>query len=185
MKSTGALHSSASNEHYTPVEYIEAARHVMGGIDLDPASTQSVNELRIKATNFHSKEENGLVREWHGRVWLNPPGGRIGNRSSAAVWWDKLVDEYLSGRVTQALFLGFSIEILATTQGAVLWPGEVPFCCPRRRIEFLQSDGDGGFSRGESPTHSNIIAFLPPLEGGKESLARFEEHFGPFGKVRT
>lgn len=180
-------HSALTPEHYTPLAFIDAARIVMGGFDLDPATTASVNERRIKAHAFFTKEDDGLSRAWRGRVWLNPPGGRVKNKSSAAIWWAKLAEEYFSGRVTEALFLGFSIEILATAQDARIWPGEMPFCIPRRRIEFDQ-EKDGEFAPGESPTHSNVIVYLPPVTLGPERLGgvrRFEGEFSRFGRVRA
>jgi hypothetical protein len=179
---TLAQHSAATPEHYTPPAIIEAARAVMGGIDLDPATTKSVNDSTVKATAFFTKEDEGRARAWRGRVWLNPPGGRVGNRSSAAVWWKKLVDEYNSGRVEQAIFLGFSIEILATAQDADAWPGALPFCVPRRRIEFLREDG----TPGDAPTHSNVIVYLPPNTVDLfASVERFAREFSKFGAVRT
>lgn len=178
------FHSSASAEHYTPIEFIEAARETMGGIDLDPASTRRVNELRIKAKAFFGTDYDGLAHEWHGSVWLNPPGGRVGNKSSAAVWWGKLADEYTLGRVTQAIFMGFSIELLATSQAAPIWPGDVPFCIPRRRIELLRETTPGVFEPGESPTHSNIIVYLPPRKGWENAAHGFGMHFRSFGKCR-
>ncbi len=178
-----AQHSAASVEHYTPVEIIEAARATMGGIDLDPASTLSVNAARVRAGAIFTRADDGLSKEWRGRVWLNPPGGRIGNRSSAAMWWRKLCQEWWLGRVPQAVFLGFSVEILATTQGPEeMWIGNAPFCIPRKRISFLQESSPGVFEPGESPTHSNIIAYLPSKD---EDVARFEAAFSTFGMVRT
>jgi len=64
--------NSGENEWYTPPEYIESARQVMGSIDMDPASSDIANES-VNATNYFTKDDDGLNKEWEGNVWLNPP----------------------------------------------------------------------------------------------------------------
>ena len=64
--------SDDSYEWYTPREYIHAARIVMGSIDLDPASCADANQT-VEASEYYTKEDDGLAREWWGNVWLNPP----------------------------------------------------------------------------------------------------------------
>ena len=59
-------------ERYTPAQYIEAARRVLGEIDLDPASCE-VAQRTVKAVEYFTAKDDGLEQEWHGRVWLNPP----------------------------------------------------------------------------------------------------------------
>lgn len=96
-----------SNEWYTPAKYIEAARSVMGSIDLDPASCKEANET-VKATRYYHAYENGLALPWWDNVWCNPPYGRIPgqpNSSLQSLFIQKLLSEYHQGHIFQAILL--------------------------------------------------------------------------------
>jgi hypothetical protein len=73
-KDSRLVQQSLSNEHYTPAKYIEAARTVLGGIDLDPASCEEANKV-VKATAFFYKDDDGLTKEWWGRDGKPTSGG--------------------------------------------------------------------------------------------------------------
>lgn len=76
--------TSLSNEHYTPTEIVEAAREAMRGIDLDPASCAKANRA-IKARRFFAQKDNGYLKDWSGKVLLNPPGGWCDNHGRTIV----------------------------------------------------------------------------------------------------
>ena len=65
-------HNSGEIEWYTPAEYVEAARTVLGEIDLDPASSHQANAI-VKADQIFTAATDGIAHDWRGRVWMNPP----------------------------------------------------------------------------------------------------------------
>lgn len=69
-------HSSENSEFMSPQWLTDWVHYVMGGIDLDPASSHEANRT-VRANMIYTKAENGLFKPWHGRVWLNPPGGLV------------------------------------------------------------------------------------------------------------
>jgi ParB family chromosome partitioning protein len=94
------LDGSGCYEWYTPRSIIELARKVLGQIDLDPASCETANKV-VKATRYFTEEDDGLVQEWKGRIWLNPPF----DRSLIVAFTNKLSYEYLAGNVEAAILL--------------------------------------------------------------------------------
>ena len=75
MQSKGTERGTAGTgdfQRYTPAKEVEAAREVLGTIDLDPASNPQAQET-VKAEKFFTEDDDGLSKEWDGNVWLNPP----------------------------------------------------------------------------------------------------------------
>jgi hypothetical protein len=132
--------NSGDNEWYTPKEYIEAARQVLGSIDVDPASNPIANEI-IGAATFYTAEDSGLDKDWHGTVWINPPyeSGLIGQFA------EKLCDAYAGGNVTSAIVLVNNatetrwFQSIAEQASAACFPkGRVKFWHPRKVAVPLQ-----------------------------------------------
>ena len=84
------IHNSGNDERYTPESIIQLARETMGNIDIDPASCEIANKSLVKATKYFDKHTDGLLQEWNGRIWLNPPY----HRGLIEAFVDKLLEEY-------------------------------------------------------------------------------------------
>lgn len=156
-------YNSGENEWYTPTEFLEAARKVMGCIDLDPASSVLANKT-VNASRFYSAEEDGLVRAWWGNVWMNPPyeAGLIDKFCS------RLKDHLDSGAVKQSIVL---VNNATETQ----WFSTLIACAhavvfPRKRIRFVSPSGKLG-----SPLQGQAIIY------SGEHLKQFLEVFTEFG----
>lgn len=170
-----AQHSSASNEWYTPEPVIELARAVLGPIDLDPASDEFGN-LSVRASRFFTANDNGLEHSWSGTVFLNPPGGKVGNKSQAGLFWSKLMRE--RPNIEHAIFLAFSAEALQNTQGkGELSVMDFPICVPSKRVRFGKQH-----SKPAAPTHSNVVVYVP---GKFDNTALFLRVFPKLGKCKA
>jgi hypothetical protein len=159
------------------------ARVVLQGIDVDPASSAEAN-LTVRAARFITKEQNGLSTEWDpGTVFLNPPGGRSGSRSLAEAFWDRLVRHSEDERgFIGAIFIGFSIEALAVTQRSRRPILSYPICVPRKRIAFVPGFSGPGTAEKKSPSHANVIAYIP---GSEDRTDQFVATFGDIGFVKV
>jgi hypothetical protein len=143
-RALAALLSSRSHEWFTPARYVEAAREVLGTIDLDPASCEGANAT-VGAVRFFDAHTDGLAHDWPGRVWLNPPYGRLGPQFVA-----KLLEQHRASITTAAILL-----VAPHTSAAWFQPlFGFPLCFTNHRIKFI-----GG---GDAPTQSNVFAYLGP-----------------------
>jgi ParB family chromosome partitioning protein len=92
------IHASVQWE--TPDEYLDAARELMGAIDIDPCTTERAQE-RIMATVYYTKETNGLDKPWLGRLWLNAPY----DAGIIEQFMDRAIEQYLIGNILEGLIL--------------------------------------------------------------------------------
>ncbi|WP_186130456.1 DNA N-6-adenine-methyltransferase [Burkholderia gladioli] len=121
-----SAHQSArmkNDEWLTPPEWIRA----LGPFELDPCApvVRPWDTARIHFT----VEDNGLEREWLGRVWCNPPFGR------EAVKWLRRMSRHGNGIAL----------IPARTETAMfyetVWPCADSVCFVRGRPHFHYVDG--------------------------------------------
>lgn len=147
--------NSGNNEWYTPEKYIDLAREVLGAIDLDPASCELANET-VKAERFYSEQDDGLTKEWTGRVWMNPPYGSdlIGQ------FTEKFAKEYTAGNITEGIVLVNNATETAWFCNMMTAASAVVF--PRGRIRY------------NSPTKESNA----PIQG--QAFIYFGEHYNRF-----
>lgn len=151
---TKGLHFRAQgtgeNEWYTPAEYVEAAREVLGAFDLDPASSEYAQRT-VRAAKFFTVNDDGLKQEWGGRVWLNPPYAQ----PAIANFIDKLLLELREGRTTSAILLTHNYTDTGWFHAAAGAANAI--CFTRGRIRFVSPDG--GIA---APTQGQAFFYFGP-----------------------
>ena len=156
---------TGENEWFTPEIYIEAARKVMGAIDVDPASHE-VAQRTVQAARFYMREDDGLAQPWLGRVWLNPPY----TQPWIAQFIDKLLAECHAGRATEAIMLTHAYADTRWFHAAAAAADLM--CFTRGRVKFIDIDGQDC-----TPTQGQAFFYF----GSK--LDRFAEVFRQFGLI--
>jgi phage N-6-adenine-methyltransferase len=61
--------SSATGEWETPRALFDELDRIFGGFTLDPCATAE----NAKCARYFTREDDGLSREWTGKVFMNPP----------------------------------------------------------------------------------------------------------------
>lgn len=127
--------NSGENEWYTPVEFVDAARKVMGDIDLDPASCEVANKT-VKAKTIFTIANDGLSQKWYGNVWLNPPyaSDLIGKFANKTAESKKDINQaiVLVNNATETQWFNTLIEVAS----AIVFP--------KSRVKFCMANGNTG-----------------------------------------
>jgi hypothetical protein len=145
---------SETSEWYTPAEYIESVKAVFGGeIDLDPASCATAN-VTVGAVEFFTEKDRGDTRDWHGRVFLNPPYGLDKRESRAGKFCLKAIAEFQARRVSECIILVNSVH--AQNWQRPLY--DFPICFVDHRIAFADAEGE----INPNPTFMNMFVYLGP-----------------------
>ena len=139
--------SNSSDEWYTPKSLIDS----LGTFDLDPCAP--MKPLWKTAKVMFNKDEDGLSKDWFGRVWLNPPY----SRPLIDLFVKKMAEHnngiaLLYNRCDSKMFQ----DVIFKKATAMLFM--------RHRIKFYKPDGTVGGSPG---CGSILIAFG---EGNAETL---------------
>lgn len=142
--------NSGNNEWYTPEQYIDSARRVLGTIDLDPASSDVANRT-VKASKIFTADDDGLSQEWPvGTIWMNPPYaqplmGQFADRFASEVRRGSSGVVLVNNATETAWFQTIALECSA-------------ICFPRSRIKFLDPDGNAS----GAPLQGQAIIYCGP-----------------------
>lgn len=193
-------HLSKSGERFTPPYLVEAARRVLGGIDLDPASCAKANTV-IKADQYFTRDDNALTQNWRGKVFLNPPGTcKIGDdfpgcgrvllsgklRKNCGCnyvkhFWNKLLDDVHNETVLACIWVGFSCsQLQSLQQQEVDCPLDFFTCFFKKRVAYLNENLDVL----TAPPHNSYVSLVVLRTANtKELEKRFIHEFAQFGVI--
>lgn len=158
--------NSGNNEWYTPPRFLEAARDVLGSIDLDPASCDTANK-QVQAERFYTADDNGLEQSWTGNVWMNPPYAQ----PLIEEFCIKLVEEYKANNVKAAIVLVNNATETKWAQALMSVCSAI--CYPASRIKFLDTQGK---PKG-APLQGQMIFYMG------DSPREFNATFSVFGRA--
>lgn len=162
LKNTIATKWTGDQENYTPSIYVEAARSVMGSIDLDPASCEYAQET-VKAKCYFTKEDDGLGQDWKGNIFLNPPY----SQPDINHFVDKLLDSITTNGQQAILLTNNNTDTTWFHKAAAKAEA---ICFTKGRISFYKED-----VIRTSPTNGQAFFYF-----GKYK-ERFMEFFSNFG----
>ena len=153
-------HASLKDEWLTPPEIVDA----LGPFDLDPCAP--IDRPWDTAVEHFTINDNGLNKDWRGRVWCNPPYGK-----KSAAWLDRMAEH----RNGVALIFARTETVMFFEH---VWSGAAALLFIKGRLHFHHVDGSRARANAGAPSvlvaygeenakaliNSNIVGAYVPLD---------------------
>lgn len=143
MVNTG-LYSSNTDEWYTPQPFFDALNNEFH-FTLDACATPD----NAKCPQFYTRQDDALLQDWHGRVWMNPPYG-----SEIPKWIRKAYRE--SQRTAEVV-----VCLLPARTDTAWWHDYCAKAGPEN-IRFVRGRIKFGGAKWNAPFPSAIVIFRNP-----------------------
>jgi hypothetical protein len=154
--------TGGDDEWYTKAEFVDAARTVLGRIDLDPASNARAQEI-VQAARYFTQEDDGLAHPWSGTIFLNPPFSR------GSAFGVKLLRHYEAQEVEAAIMV------------VNAYSADTNWCRPFLDYPWCLAHGPAFYKPG-APKRSAPMAWAAFFYLGHE-FDTFRESFSELGRV--
>ena len=134
---------------FTPPVYLHSVRLVMGGIDLDPFTSETANEI-VRAAHIFTLERSAFDHGWnvgpHVRVFMNPPysAGLCGRAIN------RFIDQYAAENFAEGIVLVNNATDTRWFNALVKYCNAI--CFTDHRISFWNADRKNisGNTRGQA-----------------------------------
>ena len=134
----GVHASSKTVEWATPQDFFDKCAERFGPFDLDVCATHE----NAKCVRYFTKDDDGLVQQWRGICWMNPPYGRV-----LRSWMKKAFESSL---------LGAKVVCLIPARTDTGWWHEYAM---RGEIEFIRGRLKFGGAKDNAPFPCALVVF--------------------------
>lgn len=180
-------------ELITNKDLVMTAHALMGGIDLDVASSKVANQY-VGAKKYFTPTDDGLnAQEWFGKVYLFPPSGtyywdRQNDRwkmtrgsarsmvSSHAVWFRRLFKAWYENEIEQGLFFSNCPDMFRYEQKLF----DFPVCILRTAPTLIKNSSEG---IKDHKTCTSFLVYLQPKDDPTEATQNFIDLYSEKGRV--
>lgn len=131
--------SSKTDLWYTPDDFYEKYNSVYN-FETDVCATHE----NAKCENYYTQEVDGLLQDWQGVCWMNPPYGR-----TISKWMKKAYESSLNGA---------TVVCLVPARTDTNWWHDFAM---KGEIEFIKGRLKFGGSKNSAPFPSAVVVFNP------------------------
>ena len=110
----------------------------------------SANRDNYKCVNYFDKRQNGLIQQWHGNVWCNPP------YSNVSKWVEK---------ASMEMYRGVTTVMLIPARTDTRWFHQFIYKRTEVQIEFIKGRLKFSGSKWNAPFPSMIVIFKNQVQG--------------------